>query len=307
MNGEPPVTADVHRQGGGILDSQVVELAPLLLGAVLENRDAEGTVAVRLTEVEAYTGSLDPGSHAFRGPTARNASMFGPSGRLYVYFTYGMHWCVNVVCAPAGEPAAILLRAGAVVHGVDLARRRRPAARTGRDLARGPARLAAALGLNGADDGEPVLVGPLSDGKAAGPPSSGEVAGPFPTGRGPAGPGPPSGPGEGSGRDRGVRLRLPGGPPDPRVRRGPRVGIRGPGGDGVRFPWRFWLEGESTVSAYRPAAPRPGRAARPRGSEGESLAPGRERRERPFPPGNRVGPLRRGPQYRAEARREPEP
>ncbi len=124
-----------------------------LLGAVVTAQSADGTVAVRLTEVEAYAGRRDPASHAYRGPTTRTAVMFGPPGHLYVYFTYGMHWCANIVCDADGVAAAVLLRAGEVVAGRELARVRRPAARTDRDLARGPARLAGVLGLTGADSG----------------------------------------------------------------------------------------------------------------------------------------------------------
>ncbi len=101
----------------------MLEVAPRLLGAVLRH----GDVAVRLTEVEAYDGAGDAGSHAFRGRTPRNEVMFGPPGHLYVYFTYGMHHCCNVVCGPAGTASAVLLRAGEVVDGVDQARARRPA------------------------------------------------------------------------------------------------------------------------------------------------------------------------------------
>ncbi len=133
-------------------------VAPLLLGAVIR---ANG-VAVRLTEVEAYGGAgEDPGSHAFRGPGRRNATMFGPAGRLYVYFTYGMHWCANVVCGPEGEASAVLLRAGEVIDGVELARVRRPSARNDAELARGPARLTLALGITGADDGVDLATGPV--------------------------------------------------------------------------------------------------------------------------------------------------
>jgi DNA-3-methyladenine glycosylase len=130
-------------------------VAPLLLGAVLVSERGGGRVAVRLTEVEAYAGADDPASHAFRGRTARTAVMFGPAGHLYCYFTYGMHWCANVVCGVDGVAAAVLLRAGEVIAGADVARERRPAARRDIDLARGPARLASCLALgrdtNGVD------------------------------------------------------------------------------------------------------------------------------------------------------------
>jgi DNA-3-methyladenine glycosylase len=130
-----------------------LDVAPELLGHVVEHVTAEGPVAVRLTEVEAYEGESDPGSHAFRGRTKRNAVMFGEPGHLYVYFTYGMHWCANLVCGPGGRPSAVLLRGGEVVSGLELARSRRPASKVDRDLARGPARLASALGLSGVHDG----------------------------------------------------------------------------------------------------------------------------------------------------------
>ncbi len=130
-------------------------LAPRLLGAVLVSDVAGAEVAVRLTEVEAYEGPADPASHAFRGRSPRNAVMFGPAGHLYCYFTYGMHWCANIVCGTDGRASAVLLRAGEVVRGLDAARDRRPASRAQRDLARGPARLASCLGLgretNGVD------------------------------------------------------------------------------------------------------------------------------------------------------------
>ena len=131
----------------------VLEVAPDLLGATVRHVSPAGPVAVRLTEVEAYAGEDDPGSHAFRGRTPRTAVMFGPPGRVYVYFTYGMHWCMNLVCGPEGEASAVLLRAGEVVEGVDLATSRRASARTPRELARGPARMTVALGIDGSHDG----------------------------------------------------------------------------------------------------------------------------------------------------------
>ena len=109
-------------------------------------------MTVRLTEVEAYDGADDPASHAYRGITARNAVMFGPPGRLYVYFSYGMHWCANVVCGPDGRASAVLLRAGEVVAGERVARERR-GGRSGADLARGPANLTQALGIQRHQDG----------------------------------------------------------------------------------------------------------------------------------------------------------
>jgi DNA-3-methyladenine glycosylase len=118
----------------------------------------DGEVAVRLTEVEAYSGEgADPASHAHRGPTPRAEIMFGPPGRLYVYFSYGMHWCANVVVGPAGRGSAVLLRAGEVVEGESLAGSRRPAARVARDLARGPARLTQALAIGPDDRGADLL------------------------------------------------------------------------------------------------------------------------------------------------------
>jgi DNA-3-methyladenine glycosylase len=130
-----------------------VVVAPRLLGAVIVSDVGGERVAVRLTEVEAYEGQDDPASHAFRGLTPRTAVMFGPAGHLYCYFTYGMHWCANVVCGVEGVASAVLLRAGEVVEGADVARARRPAARRAADLARGPARLATCLGLARAQNG----------------------------------------------------------------------------------------------------------------------------------------------------------
>jgi DNA-3-methyladenine glycosylase len=131
------------------------EAAPGLLGCLL----TAGGVTVRLTEVEAYAGvGEDPASHTHRGPTPRNAPMFEAPGTAYVYFTYGMHWCVNVVCQPVGVASAVLLRAGEVVDGLDLARERRPGV-PDRDLARGPARLTRTLALDRTTDGTSLLDG----------------------------------------------------------------------------------------------------------------------------------------------------
>jgi DNA-3-methyladenine glycosylase len=142
----------------GLLERPLLEVTRQLLGRLLVAEGSEGLTAVRLVEVEAYGGADDPASHAHRGPTARNAVMFGHPGRLYVYFTYGMHWCLNVVCAPEGTAAAVLLRAGQPVLGAELMARRRRTSRE-RDLARGPARLAQALGLDGTVNGVDLVDG----------------------------------------------------------------------------------------------------------------------------------------------------
>jgi len=184
----------------------------LLLGATVTSTAGGERVALRLTEVEAYGGvGEDPGSHAHRGRTTRNAAMFGPPGHAYVYFTYGMHWCLNVVTEDAGQAGAVLLRAGEVVAGLDVARDRRPAAARDRDLARGPARLAAALAVTGVLDGIDLLA---TDGPLA--------------------------------------LSLPTVPASDVVVTA-RTGV---GGAGASTSWRFHLDGEPTVSPYRPARPR---------------------------------------------------
>jgi DNA-3-methyladenine glycosylase len=137
-------------------------VARSLLGCWVVTDRPEGTVGLRLTEVEAYSGhGVDPAAHSHRGPTPRAAIMFGPPGRLYVYFSYGVHWCANVVVGPQGRGQAVLLRAGEVVVGEELARSRRPAARAARDLARGPGRLTQAMAI-GPDDLDVDLLLPIS-------------------------------------------------------------------------------------------------------------------------------------------------
>ena len=160
-SGGPP--ADALRE---LLSLDARQVAPLLLGAVLTHGGSGGPVSVRITEVEAYLGPHDsphpdPGSHTFRGATARNAPMFGPAGRFYVYFTYGMHHCANIVCGPAGVASAVLLRAGEIVAGEQLALSRRPASKSPKDLASGPARLATSLGITTADSGRDALQAPF--------------------------------------------------------------------------------------------------------------------------------------------------
>ncbi|WP_329010065.1 DNA-3-methyladenine glycosylase [Streptomyces sp. NBC_01601] len=134
-------------------DRPVLEVAPDLLGRLLIRSTPDGPIALRLTEVEAYDGPNDPGSHAYRGRTARNDVMFGPPGHVYVYFTYGMWHCMNLVCGPEGTASGVLLRAGEIVEGAELARERRLSARNDKELAKGPARLATALDVDRALDG----------------------------------------------------------------------------------------------------------------------------------------------------------
>ncbi len=171
-----PVTDDTVGDLGRLLRGRPQDVAPRLLGSLLVAASDEGEVVARVTEVEAYAGvGEDPVSHAHRGRRRRNGSMFGRPGLLYVYFTYGMHWCANVVAHPvpaaedgrggagrggsedAGPAGAVLVRAAEVVDGVALARARRPRATSDRDLARGPARLTTALGITGEDDGTDLL------------------------------------------------------------------------------------------------------------------------------------------------------
>ena len=232
-----------------------VAVAPALLGCVLEHDTPEGLVAVALTEVEAYHGQADPASHAYRGRTPRNAVMFGPPGHAYVYFTYGMHFCVNLVCLPEGTASAVLLRAGRVVEGEDLARARRTAPGPGgRDLARGPARLCQALAITRAQNGADVC-DPASPLRVRWP-GPAELAG-----AGPPGPAEPAGAGPvGPAEVAGVRPAEPAGagPVGPAelagasISHGPRVGVSA----AADVPWRFWVTGDPTVSVYRAHTPR---------------------------------------------------
>jgi DNA-3-methyladenine glycosylase len=229
------------------------EVAPELLGCVLEHETTAGLVAVELTEVEAYAGQADPASHAYRGMTRRNAVMFGPPGHAYVYFTYGMHFCVNVVCSGEGSVSAVLLRAGAVIEGEDLARARRSNRRPGRaqnqetsppaaprqplawrDLARGPARLCQALDIDRSLDGADVCV--ASSPLRLRPVGRDANAGGRTTVR--------SGTGLAQRDDPVETART--------IARGPRVGVS----MAAEVPWRFWFAGDPTVSEYRKHVPR---------------------------------------------------
>ncbi|MGW2783550.1 DNA-3-methyladenine glycosylase [Streptomyces populi] len=135
------------------------EVAPRLLGAVLTHATPEGTVSISITETEAYSGATDPASHAYRGMTPRNAVMFGPAGHLYVYRSHGLHWCANVVTGRDGTASAVLVRAGRVIEGEDLARRRRGGTAEDARLARGPGNLCQALGVTAEHNGTDLLTG----------------------------------------------------------------------------------------------------------------------------------------------------
>ncbi|WP_434969634.1 DNA-3-methyladenine glycosylase [Microbacterium sp. bgisy207] len=198
-----------------------VEVAPTLLGAHLVVELGGERVVARLTEVEAYHGAgtgevPDPGSHARSGRSARNATMWGAPGHLYVYLSHGIHSCVNVVCAPAGVAGGVLLRAGEIVEGAEVATRRRFGAREpgpARDLARGPGRLGQAVGLRHAEhDGIDAVAGMGRAGAVA-------------------------------------RLLMREEPLAP-LATGPRVGVAGIAGTDA-YPWRFWIPGDPTVSAFR--------------------------------------------------------
>ena len=147
------------RLSRGFFERDALTVARALIGCIFVHRTKLGDVGVRLVETEAYRGHIDPGSHGYRGPTSRTEVMYGPPARLYVYFTYGMHWCANIVCGREGECEAVLLRAGEPVLGVEQMRRNRPGITSDRLLAAGPARLAQALGIGKRHDGASLLRG----------------------------------------------------------------------------------------------------------------------------------------------------
>jgi DNA-3-methyladenine glycosylase len=192
-------------------------VASFLLNKVL----ARGQRAGRIVEVEAYHGANDAASHAYRGLTHRTAVMFGPAGFLYVYFTYGMHWCANVVCGSDGEAAAVLVRALEPLRGIGEMRRARPAARLDRDLCNGPAKLCQALGISASDNGTDLLAGAAHNQQRTGA---------------------------------AVRLLDDGTPPPKRPGRGTRIGIR----QATEKRWRFWVPGNPYVSAAQGAPRLPG-------------------------------------------------
>ncbi|WP_460783915.1 DNA-3-methyladenine glycosylase [Microbacterium tumbae] len=205
----------LHRATRTELSGLPVQVAPLLLGGVLRTEVGGLSVALRITEAEAYhghgTGDVpDPGSHARMGRTARNATMWGEPGHLYIYLSHGIHSCVNIVCGPDGIAGGVLLRAGEIVEGEDTATMR--SGRSGRDLARGPGRFGQVSGLrHPVHDGIDAVMGHAFAGAIA-------------------------------------ELWL--GDPLAAVAAGPRVGVAGVAGTEA-FPWRFWIPGDPTVSAFR--------------------------------------------------------
>jgi DNA-3-methyladenine glycosylase len=258
-----------------LLAGPVLDVAPKLLGMVLRSTTDEGVVAVRLTEVEAYDGPNDPGSHAYRGQTPRNAVMFGPPGFLYVYFTYGMHFCMNISAGPEGQPSAILLRAGEIVEGVDLARARRlpstPPAKFNQSAGTTNSARSAGVrsnsartdgvradGVRAADARSDGMTGERSAGVLPGPVAKRANGSPDrDLARGPA----RMCVALGIGRDdNGADLLsktshiqlLPGPGFDGEPSTGPRVGLR----EAADRPWRFWIPDDPTVSPYRPHVPK---------------------------------------------------
>ncbi|MEU9677563.1 MULTISPECIES: DNA-3-methyladenine glycosylase [Streptomyces] len=142
-----------------LLSHPAEKVAPKLLGCALTCKTSEGTVSIAITETEAYSGTADPASHAYRGRTARNATMFGPAGHLYVYRSHGLHWCANVVTGTDGIASGVLIRAGRVIEGEDLARKRRGERVESPRLARGPGNVGQALGITAEHNGADLLAG----------------------------------------------------------------------------------------------------------------------------------------------------
>ena len=251
------------------LDASATTVAPRLIGATLESVDALGVrTSGRIVEVEAYRGTGDAAAHSAAGCTPRNRTMFGPSGRLYVYFVYGMHWCANVVCGPEGVGDAVLIRALEPLDGIDTLRRRRGGRVLDRNLANGPAKLCAALGITGACDGQDLCAGStatttvvkdvvvrdvvvkdvVTPNAAARSAATQDSAAPTAT---------PSVQ---------VRLRLPPvGAHRPDVATSPRIGIS----KSRELPWRWFERGSDHVSRRAPAAvTRPSQTAVNRQSPG---------------------------------------
>lgn len=220
-----------------------LEAAPSVLNLVL----VKGGLAGRIVEVEAYEGARDLASHAFRGQTPRNRSMFGPPGHLYVYRSYGVHWCANLVCGPEGSASALLVRALEPLEGIPAMRRGRPASLADGRLCSGPGRLCASLGIDRGDDGIDLLGDGAGVAHALAEPT-GEDGHP------------------GADRDEevgalgalqallapGLALLDDGTPPPAAPLVGPRVGLSRRCGDALQWPWRYAVPGNRAVSRPRP-------------------------------------------------------
>lgn len=209
-----------------LFEGHATLLAPALLGCELTVTTARGAVTVRLTEVEAYGDQgEDPGAHSYNGRTARNDSLFGPPRHTYVYLNYGIHKCLNLACGSEGTAGGVLLRAGEVLAGRDLAVNRRGGRDTGVKLLSGPGRLGQGLGIELSMDAQPLELSGAAGttAKSAGPNTEVSFA-----------------------------LASPAeSVPVDSVLSGPRVGVSGIGGS-REFPWRYRLDGDRSVSAYRP-------------------------------------------------------
>ena len=212
-------TLDLQRLPRAFFERDPRNVAPELLNKILARDDGR---AGRIIEVEAYCGAEDPAAHTFRGQTKRNHTMFGPGGHLYVYFTYGMHWCCNTVCGPEGTGWGVLLRAVTPIAGIERMRNARPKARSDRDLANGPGKLCQALGITGLHDG------------GGGPPPLGDIIGPAKLTQSMG----IDGSFDGADiikDDRGVCVLTDGTPPPTKPLVGPRIGVS----RAQDFPWRW--------------------------------------------------------------------
>lgn len=213
-----------------LLDRATV-VAPRLLGSVLATINEGGeSVGLRVTEVEAYEGAADPGSHAYRGITPRTRPMFGAPPQVYVYLSYGIHSCINLVCAPEGDGQGCLIRAGEVVWGEELMPERRPKAHTPRDWARGPGNVGSALGISVADSGHALELRKMPT--TWDPDAAGDALATF------------------APRSRFTLYFPEKRVPDHLVGTSGRIGVSGPGGDGEQYPYRFYLTGEKSVSRH---------------------------------------------------------
>ncbi|MDO5729849.1 MAG: DNA-3-methyladenine glycosylase [Actinomycetaceae bacterium] len=217
-----------------LLDRATI-VAPRLLGGVLAHTKGELSVGIRITEVEAYEGAVDPGSHAYRGLTPRTTPMFGAPPQVYIYLSYGIHSCLNIVCAPEGEGQGCLIRGGEVVWGSELMGERRAKARSSRDWARGPGNVGSALAVSTQMSGSYLNLKALPNNFSPTIEESELIKLLAPA--------------------HGLTLYLPS-VATPEYCQSGRIGVSGEGGDAKRFPWRFYLPNEPSVSRHPPSVAR---------------------------------------------------